>query len=111
MELYRCRPPEGIQVPILVTSVAVEDGIPGEDEVVQVVQSLKRVRAGSPSGMRAKDLKGWLREASRETDLVETFRPGTYKAVHSLCSHSSYHRLQAQYKFVRIQAIARTYEP
>ena len=30
-EFYRCRPPEGIRVPILVTPVAVEDGIPGED--------------------------------------------------------------------------------
>ena len=27
-EMYRCRPPEGIQVPIMVMPVAVEDGIP-----------------------------------------------------------------------------------
>ena len=41
--------------------------------------------------------------------VLETCRAGTYEAIHSLCSHSSDHRLQAQYKVVRIQAIARTY--
>ena len=38
--------------------------------MVQEVQSLKRGRSGVPSGTRAEYLKGWLREASREIDLV-----------------------------------------
>ena len=44
-------------------------------------------------------------------ELLETFRAGTYEAAHSLCSQSSGHRLQAQYKFVRVQAISCMYEP
>ena len=48
----------------------VYDGIPGEEEVAQEVWSLKRFRAGGPLGMREEDLKGCLREESRETDPV-----------------------------------------
>ena len=64
-EIYRCRPPEGLRVPILVTPVAVEDRILEEAEVAQAVQGLKRVRSYGPSVMREEDLKGWLWEASR----------------------------------------------
>ena len=32
-ELYSCRPPEGLQVPIMVTLAEVEDGVPGKAEV------------------------------------------------------------------------------
>ena len=59
-EIYRCRSPEVIQVPILVILAAVEDGIPGEEEVAQLVWILKRGRYGGPSVMRAEDLKEWL---------------------------------------------------
>ena len=41
--------------------------------MVQAVQSLKRGRACGLLGMRLEDLKGWLVEASRETD------PMTYR--------------------------------
>ena len=51
--------------------MAVEDRIPGEAEVVKVVQGLKRSRASGSSGMRSEDLKGWLREASRDTNPVK----------------------------------------
>ena len=34
------------------------------------MQILKRGRADGPSGMRSKELKEWLREASRETNPV-----------------------------------------
>ena len=44
--------------------------MPGEEEVVQAVRILNKGRAGGPLGMRAEDLKGWLRESSRETDPV-----------------------------------------
>ena len=69
-ELYRYRPPEGLRLPILVTPSAVDNRLPGEEEVAQAVRSLKRGRAGGPSGMKVEGLKGWLREASRETDPV-----------------------------------------
>ena len=34
------------------------------------VRELKGRRAGGPSGMQSEDLKGWLREAKREKDIV-----------------------------------------
>ena len=52
-ELYRCRPPEGLRVHILVTPAVVEDGIPGEEEVSQAMRNLKRGRAGGLSDIRA----------------------------------------------------------
>ena len=54
----------------MVTPAALEDGISGEEEVAQAVRILNRVRAGVSPVMREEDLKGWLREASRETDPV-----------------------------------------
>ena len=70
LEIYRCRPPEGLRFHILVTLAAVENGILGEEEVAQAVRIFKRGRAGVPSGMRGEDLKRWLRDSSRETDPV-----------------------------------------
>ena len=36
-DLYRCRPPEGLWVPILVIPAEVEDRITGEEELAQEV--------------------------------------------------------------------------
>ena len=41
--------------------------------------------------------------------VLETSRAGTYVAVHSLCSHSSDHRLKAQFEFSACTQLARTY--
>ena len=49
---------------------AVEDRIPGEEELVQAVRSLKRGRSVSPLVMRVEGLKEWLKGASRETNPV-----------------------------------------
>ena len=65
-DLYRCRQPEELRVPIMVTPSEVEDGVPEESDITQVVRGLKEGRAGGPSGMQVEDVKGWLREASRE---------------------------------------------
>ena len=46
------------------------DKIPSEADIDLVVWGLKGGRVGGPSGMRAKDLKGWIREAKRENDPV-----------------------------------------
>ena len=43
----------------------VEDGVPTEAEVQWPVKCLRNNRAGGPSRMRAKDLKGWLAAARR----------------------------------------------
>ena len=39
--LYRCRPPEGMWVPILVTPATADDIIPAEEEIKKVVRDLK----------------------------------------------------------------------
>ena len=52
-ELYRCRPPEGQRVPILVRQSFIKDGIPTELEVDTAVKDLKEGRMGGPSGIRA----------------------------------------------------------
>ena len=64
VELYRCRSPEGLKVPLLVRKADNEDGIPTGAEVADAVWGLKGGRAGGPSVMQAEDLKGWLREAT-----------------------------------------------
>ena len=57
-ELYRCRPPEGKKVPILVRQSYIKDGIPTELEVDTPVKGMKEGSTGGPSGIRAEDLKG-----------------------------------------------------
>ena len=59
-ELYRCRPPEGLKVPILVRQADIEDGITTEAEMETSVKWLKRVRAGVPLGICADELKEWI---------------------------------------------------
>ena len=69
-ELYRCRPPEGLRLPILVTPAALDKIIPEEAEIEKLVRGLKRGRADGPSGMGAEDIKWWLQEALQEKNLV-----------------------------------------
>ena len=46
VELYRCRLPEGLKVPLLVRKVEIKDSIPTESEVAEEVQVLKGGRMG-----------------------------------------------------------------
>ena len=69
-ELCRCRPPEGLRVPILVTPVKVEYGVTEEEDIVQAAKDLKGGRAGGLLGMRAEELKVHLQEALRENNPV-----------------------------------------
>ena len=57
-EIYRCRPPEGLRVPLLVQQSDIKYGIPTEAEVTEAARGLKGGRLGGPSGMRTEDLKG-----------------------------------------------------
>ena len=65
-ELYICRPPARLKVPILVQPEAVNDDIPAKTEIGLAVRGLKGGRLGGPLGMRAEDMKGWRKEAKRE---------------------------------------------
>ena len=63
-EIYRCQPPEGIQVPLLVQLFVINNDIAEKAEEDMVVQGLKFRRAGGPSGMRVEYLNRWIREAN-----------------------------------------------
>ena len=45
-ELYRCRPPKELRVPILVWKSDIKDVIPTESEVEALVKGMKVGRAG-----------------------------------------------------------------
>ena len=51
-ELYRCTPPDGLWVTLLVQQSDIEYCIPTEAEVAEVVGGMKGFRSGGPSGMR-----------------------------------------------------------
>ena len=69
-ELYRCRPPARLKVPILVQSTEVSNELPTEAKVNMEVRGIRTGRSGGPSGMRVEDFKGWCKEAKREKDPV-----------------------------------------
>ena len=46
VELYRCRPTEGLRVSLLVRQDDIEDGIPTEEEVVASLRGMMGGRAG-----------------------------------------------------------------
>ena len=67
-ELYRCRPPARLKVPILVQPAAVSDDVPTELEVDLAVRGMKYGRSGGPSGMRSGDLKVWRKGENRDKE-------------------------------------------
>ena len=76
-ELYARVPPIGDPLPINVTPTSVWDPAPTNGELRERVKSqLRNGRTGGASGMRAEDLKAWLRgvemkeKATRDGDTV-----------------------------------------
>ena len=69
-ELYRCRPPARLKVPILVQSTVVSNEVPTESEVYMAVRGVRTGRSWDLSGMKTEDLKGWYKEAKRDKDPV-----------------------------------------
>ena len=65
-----CRPLEVMRVQLLVFQSDIEDIVPMEADILEVVRGLMRGRAGGPLGMGAEDLKGWVREATRKKEPV-----------------------------------------
>ena len=63
-EIYRCRPPERLKVPILVQMMEDNNQVPTEAEVELAVRGMILGIAGGPSGMISYDLKGWCKEAN-----------------------------------------------
>ena len=69
-ELYRCRPPERLKVPILFQPTEFKDEVPTEVEVNLEVRGLRAGRAGGLSGMILEELKGWRKDTNREKEPV-----------------------------------------
>ena len=57
-------------MPINVEPFSISDAVPSEWEIREAVARLKNGRTGGVSGMRAEDIKGWLRGAVREEEAV-----------------------------------------
>jgi hypothetical protein len=66
--LYRQRDPPGEPLPINIDLIPVDDGMPSEGEIRVAVAGLSNGRAGGASGMRAEDVKAWLRGVKLEED-------------------------------------------
>ena len=58
VEIYRCRPPEGLWVPILVILAAVDNVILLGAYIEQALRDLKGGRAVGMSDIQVEDLKG-----------------------------------------------------
>ena len=56
---------------VTIKPVEVDDSVPTEDEIEEVVKKLSRNRSGGLSGMRAEHLKGWLAASKRENRAAE----------------------------------------
>ena len=72
VELYAKVPRADLRapLPINVEPFSISDAVPSEWEIREAVARLKNGRTGGVSGMRAKDIKGWLRGAVREEEAV-----------------------------------------
>ena len=60
VHLYIYVPSQGTNIPVSVIPVPVDDSVPTKDKINEAVKNLRRNRSGVPSGMRDKQLKGWL---------------------------------------------------
>ena len=69
-ELYRCRPPARLKIPISVHLTESNNEVPPEADFDMAVQGLRAGIAGGPSGMMAEDLKEWSKEDKREKEPV-----------------------------------------
>ena len=63
VELYSQVPSPGDNIPVTVNPSKIDDSVPTEDEIAEVVQKLRSNRSGGPLRIRAEHLKGWLAAA------------------------------------------------
>ena len=66
VNLYSYVPSPGTNIPVTVRPVPVDDSVPTEYEIEEVVKNLQRNRSSGPSGMWAEHLKGWLAASKRK---------------------------------------------
>ena len=85
-DLYRCRTPEGLRVPLLVCQSDIKDGLTTEAEVSVPVRVLEGSIAGGPPGMRTEDLKGWIMEATCKKEPVRRWGELVVRLVQRNCA-------------------------
>ncbi len=66
VELYTAVPPPGWALPINANPTVIPDGPPMDSEIREAVVKLQNGHAAGATGMKAKHLKGWLRDVKRE---------------------------------------------
>ncbi len=69
VDFYRQWDPPGDPLPINIDPIPVDDGTPSKGEKRVAVAGLSNGCAGGASGMRAEDVKAWLRGVKLEEDL------------------------------------------
>jgi hypothetical protein len=68
VDLYARRLPPGDPIPINVDRIEINDNAPLDEEIRTVVSELLNGRAAGASGMRAEQVKEWLRGICRKED-------------------------------------------
>jgi len=68
VELYTKVQPPGDPIPINIDPFAINDEIPTDAEVREVVRGLRNGRAGGVSGIRAEHMKQWLQDVMTEEE-------------------------------------------
>jgi hypothetical protein len=91
-QLYKEQDPQGDPIPTQIRPFFVPDNIPNEEEIIAVVDRLKKGRATGPSQMSAEHIHTWYKEAYPPTkedsnssslhDSTEPFRENWDTLVH-----------------------------
>jgi hypothetical protein len=68
VDLYRQQDPPGEPLPINIDPIPVDDSTPSKGEIRVAVAGLSNGRAGGTLGVRADDVKAWLRGIKLEED-------------------------------------------
>jgi hypothetical protein len=66
--LYTQKTPPGDPIPICVAAFDIDDNVPDEREIADIVKLLRWGKPPGPSGIRAEHLREWLNAAEREND-------------------------------------------
>ena len=71
VDLYSYIPSPGMNIPVTVMPVPVDDSVPTEDDIEEAVKNLWRNISRGASGMRVEHLKGWIVLSQRKKRKAE----------------------------------------
>ncbi len=76
VDLYRKVSPPGALLPIHFDKADIPDGLPSDREFQSVVRGLRNRCTAGASGLKAKNIKLWLRDTMREEEEESDLGPG-----------------------------------